>query len=236
MRHDSVIIKTNAYGLVLYLNADIPFEQLLMDTAKKFSDAARFFRNAQMALTFRGRKLTESEELEIVRVITDNARMQIICIVDEDKETAEYYKNEISKAAGGSPEQTAQIYEGTLKNGQVLESDRTLVILGDVNPGATVKSDGNVIILGCCMGNVTAGFGGNDKCFVAALTLLPSVLKIASFTARSAITKREDNGQYPISPKITYIRDGHQVMEPLRAEVFRRMAAQAALESTDSNS
>ena len=54
MNRNSVIIKSNAYGLILILDPDIPFEELLQDVGQKFKDAAKFFKNAKMALTFRG--------------------------------------------------------------------------------------------------------------------------------------------------------------------------------------
>lgn len=70
---NSVIIKSNAYGLILILDPDMPFEQLLQDVGEKFREAARFFKNARMALTFRGRVLTRAQERQMVYAITANA-------------------------------------------------------------------------------------------------------------------------------------------------------------------
>ena len=66
MNRNSVIIKSNAYGLILILDPDIPFEELLQDVGQKFKDAAKFFKNAKMALTFRGRVLTREQERQMV--------------------------------------------------------------------------------------------------------------------------------------------------------------------------
>ena len=233
MRHDSVIIKTNAYGLTLILNPDIPFEQLLDDTGKKFAEAARFFRNAQMALTFRGRDLTEEEEIALIEEITSNAKINIVCLVDENKENSEKSREAINDALEKSKHGTAQIYKGTLKNGIRLETDKNVIILGDVNPGAVVISTGSVIILGCCMGSVTAGAGGDESCFVAAMTLLAREIRIASCINRSAITKRVDRGDYAIDPKIAYLRDSHMVYEPLRSAAFEHMDALAGNSGSD---
>ncbi len=224
MRHDSVIIKSNAYGLILILNADIPFDQLLSDIGAKFRDAAKFFRNAQMALTFRGRVLSPEEEAEIVRVITSNAQIQILCIVDEDKEHSDYYKDAITRSTSENKD-SARIYRGTLRTGQTLEAQESIVILGDVNPGASVTSGGDIIILGCCMGQVNAGAPGRNDCFVAALTLLPNTLRIGTHAARSAITKREDTGDYPINPQIAVVRDEHLIKEKLKGASFAALAA-----------
>ena len=214
MRHDSVIIKSNAYGLTLILNPDIPFEQLRRDTGEKFAQAARFFRNAQMVLSFRGRELTEEEEQILISEITSNARIRIVCIVDENPAHSEKDREILKDALDAGSADSARIVRETLKRGDTLESDRTVIILGNVNPGASVKSSGDVIVLGCCMGDVWAGAEGNEACFTAALTLLPSTLRIASYVFKSAITKREDSGDYPVDPKISYLQDGALKTEP----------------------
>ncbi|MBQ6322781.1 MAG: septum site-determining protein MinC [Lachnospiraceae bacterium] len=233
MKQDSVIIKSNAYGLTLLLNPDIPFEQLLQNTGEKFAQAARFFRNAQMVLTFRGRSLTEEEEMALMEQITANAQIRIVCLVDESKENALRDKDILTQALEENRRDVARLYRGTLRRGERLESDLDIVVLGDVNPGASVISAGEVIVLGCAMGEIWAGATGNEDCYVAALTLLPSTLRIASYTFKSAITKRTDPGDYPINPKMAYIRDGHLVNVPFKASSLEHAAALFAGESEE---
>lgn len=224
MNRNSVIIKSNPYGLILILDPDVPFEELLQDVGEKFKEGARFFKNAQMALTFRGRVLTRAQERQLVYEINKNSKIHIVCLVDEQKEEEEFYKNAVTRAIEMNEEDSGQFYRGTLRNGQVLESDKSIVILGDVNPGAQVISRGNVVILGCCMGTVYAGASGNSCCFAAALTMKPRQVRIADKAARSAITKRIDTGEYAIDPKIIFIRDEHLVMEPLSGKIFSSLS------------
>ena len=54
MNRKSVIIKSNKYGLTVILDDKMPFQELLLDIADKFQESANFFRNAKMAVTFRG--------------------------------------------------------------------------------------------------------------------------------------------------------------------------------------
>lgn len=223
MNRNSVIIKSNAYGLILILDPDIPFEQLLQDVGQKFRDAAKFFKNAQMALTFRGRVLTREQERQLVCAITENSSLNIICLVDEQPESEEYYKEAITRSIESEAQNDGQFYRGTLRAGQVLETERSVVILGDVNPGAQVISRGNIIVLGCCMGNVYAGASGNSDCFAAGLIMKPNQIRIADKTARSAITKKVDTGEYAIDPKIITIKQGHLKMEPLNGKSFAEM-------------
>lgn len=48
-------------------------------------------------------------------------------------------------------------YRGTLRSGQSLEAKNSIVIIGDVNPGANVIAGGNIVVIGSLKGNVTAG-------------------------------------------------------------------------------
>lgn len=220
MNHNSVIIKSNKYGLVVILDDKLPFEELLLDIADKFKEAADFFKNAKMAVSFRGRILSKPQEKEVVEAITENAGIHILCIVDEEKRNEEYYRQAVDLALAEKDKQDGQFYRGTLRAGQVLETETSVVILGDVNPGANVVSKGNIIVLGACRGNVYAGASGDRDCFVAALVMKPIQVRIADKIARSAITKRSDSAQYSMEPKIAYVRDDHIYVKMISQDTY----------------
>ena len=56
---NSVIIKSFPSGIVLHLDDEIPFDDLLSDIAEKFRESSGFFKDAKMALSIRGRSLSE---------------------------------------------------------------------------------------------------------------------------------------------------------------------------------
>lgn len=220
MGQNAVIIKSNPYGLVLMLDGSMPFEELREAVAEKFKKSAKFFKKASLALTFRGRVLTNEQEALLVDEIVQNSGIHVICIVDEAKETEEYYKKAVTHALEKQKQEDGQFYRGTLRSGQVLETESSIVIIGDVNPGAQVISKGNIVILGCCMGNIYAGASGNAGCFAAALTMKPMQVRIADKTARSAIVKKTDTGEYPVDPKIIYVKDEHLQIKPITNETL----------------
>lgn len=223
MNRNSVIIKSNKYGLIVILDEKLPFQELLLDVADKFRESAGFFRNAKMAVTFRGRILNCGQEKELIDAIVSNCGLHILCIVDEDAVAEEHYRNILGSALEEKAKDDGFFYRGTLRAGEVLETETSIVILGDVNPGANVTSKGNIFILGSCMGNVYAGASGNRECFVAALILKPNQIRIADKTVRSAITKRTDSGEYPIEPKIAYIKQDHIYLRSLSSEALKDM-------------
>lgn len=223
MNPKSVIIKSNKYGLIVILDEKLPFDELLLDVADKFKESANFFKNAKMAVTFRGRVLTKAQERELVYAIVNNSQIHILCVVDEDKVQEEHYRCVVEDAMEEKMRQDGQFYRGTLRMGQVLETETSVVIMGDVNPGASVVSKGNIVVLGSCRGNVYAGATGDTGCFAAALIMKPQQVRIADKVARSAITKRVDTGEYKIDPKIAYVKDGHIYVKPIGQDTYLDM-------------
>lgn len=220
MKRSAVIIKSNPYGLILNLDPDLPFEELKEAVGEKFRESAAFFKKAKLALTFRGRVLTKEQEALLIDEIVANSGIHVLCLVDEDKESANYYKKAVTRALEERKTEDGQFYRGTLRSGQVLETETSVVIIGDVNPGAQVISKGNIVILGCCMGNLYAGATGDRSCFAAALTMKPMQIRIADKMARSAIVKKTDTGEYPVEPKIVYIKDEHLQMKSITNETL----------------
>lgn len=80
-------------------------------------------------------------------------------------------------------------YRGTLRSGQTLESKESIVIIGDVNPGASVIAGGNIVVIGSLKGTASAGIRNNPEAFVMALVMEPIQIQIADIIARSSDTK-----------------------------------------------
>ncbi len=229
MSNQSVIIKSNRYGLIVILDEESDWEKIKKDVAEKFSASAKFFGNAQMAICFRGRKLEASEEEELVQLIEANCQIQVTCLVDEDETTETKMREAVEQAEGKSEHveehelanlQDGRFYKGTLRSGQVLESETSIIILGDVNPGARVVSKGNIIVLGALKGNVFVGAAGNEAAFVAALSMEPMQIRIGDVIARSSDGKTPHRKKADDTPKIAFAEDGNIYIEPITKEVL----------------
>tara|TARA_Y100001968_G_scaffold298401_1_gene308251 strand:+ start:372 stop:1010 length:639 start_codon:yes stop_codon:yes gene_type:complete len=84
------------------------------------------------------------------------------------------------------------LHKGTLRSGEILESEGDLIILGDVNPGAIVRANENIIIWGRLLGTAHAGKGGNYNSKISALQLRPLQLRISDKVARGPKEKPEE--------------------------------------------
>lgn len=215
---NSVIIKGNKYGITVILDPELPFAELKEAVAEKFRDSTKFFGNAQMAASFEGRKLTKEEEKELLDVIAENSDFRIICVIDADQEKEELFKKSLNARLNELSTQNGQFYKGTLRSGQVLEAENSIVVLGDVNPGAKVISKGNVIVLGALKGTIFAGASGNESAFVAALEMTPMQIRIGDIVARSEDSKSK---KVEKEAKIAFVEEGYIYMEPLNRNAIK---------------
>ena len=223
MEKQPVIIKNNKYGLIVILDGDLEFEALQEKVAEKFRASAKFFGETQIALCFQGRKLSQEEEMALVETITGNCRLQVISIVDEDETTEQAMKKAVETQAereGLMDLQDGRFYKGTLRSGQVLESETSIIILGDVNPGARGISKGNVVVLGAMKGNAFVGAAGNESAFVAALSMDPMQIRIGDVIARSSDKGQAKKKKTEDVPKIAYVEDGNIYIEPITKDVL----------------
>lgn len=194
--NNRVVIKSNKHGLLIYLDSECSYEHLLEEIEQKFTDAAKFFNGSKMAVAFEGRYLTKEEELEIINLISRSAHIHIVCIIDKNEKLETAYENIVAHHLEIMDSRDGQFYKGTLRKGQVLETQKSIIIIGDVEPGATAVSKGNVIIIGTAKGMIQAGASGNQHAFIAALSLQTNRLKIADVSMRHLSKRPKDMLSY----------------------------------------
>ena len=115
--------------------------------------------------------------------------------------------------------QTGQFYRGTLRRGDCLESEASIIIIGDVEHGARVTAKGNVIILGDLKGTVTAGVAGNMDAVIMASLMAPLQLRIGSRSSRF----NERNKRLGRGPMLAFVEDGEIQVRPLKKTFLNNM-------------
>jgi septum site-determining protein MinC len=99
-----------------------------------------------------------------------------------------------------------------VRSGQRYRYAGTIIVIGDVNPGAELVADGDVIVWGKLRGVIHAGASGNENAFVGALVLAPTQLRIGKYIARAP--DPVDKRTRIVSAEIARVRDGNIVVEP----------------------
>lgn len=176
-------IRCSRSGMDIELDPEAEMKDILNSLAIKFRDSARFFKDARMALSFSGRNLNKNEENDILDVITRNTKIQILCVIEQDKKKEEKYRSIIDRTLRNVKKRNGQFYRGTLTRGQILESDSSIVILGNVDAGASVAARDNILIFGTLYGSAYAGVPHDRNAYIAALAMHPKELYIGDLEA-----------------------------------------------------
>ena len=216
---NAVVIKSSKAGMTVILDPELPFDELLDAIGKKFSESARFWGSVQMTLTLEGRDLTAAQEFAIVDTITKNSQIEVLCLLDTDAERIERCEKALNDKLMELNSQTGQFYLGTLKRGDCLESEASIVIIGNVDHGARVTANGNVIVLGELKGTVTAGVSGNPQAVVMALDMAPLQIRIGDMSSPF----NERNKRLGRGPMIALPEDGAIVMRSLKKSFLNNM-------------
>lgn len=222
---NSVILKSFSSGISVIMDESIPYEELLNDIAIKFKEADKFFKNAAVAISLEGRVLTEKQEREILDTITQNSRLNVLCLMGKDEDKNIKFLGIQNNLTFQKDENCGQFYRGTLSGGQSIETEHSIVILGDVGEDCSVYSTKDIVILGNLTGEVYAGAGGNSNHFVVALKMNPVSLRIGDYEyvktpevkqSRWSFKKEKpDDG-----PKIAYTHNGKIIVESITKDLL----------------
>ena len=217
---DAVMIKSFPNGISLHLNEEQPFEDILEEIGSKFSEARNFFGKASMALSIEGRALSASDEIRVLDAIKSNSDLQIICIVGKDDSTNKnFIKALVHMEKKLASNEDGQFFKGSLKNKEVIETENSIIVLGDVYPGSAIICARNVIILGGLYGEVYAGGNGMEGAFVAALEMEPERIKIGDFKYKPN-TKSKWGIHPKVQPKIAYVKNEKITIETLTKDLL----------------
>lgn len=100
----------------------------------------------------------------------------------------------------------ALVIRHTLRSGQQQFHQGDLIIIGDVNPGATVAAAGDILIFGRLRGNAHAGQPQDHSKAVYALTFTPTQVRIGALLAIG-----ESAGQ---APELARVENDQVIVEP----------------------
>ncbi len=215
----SVTVRGNKYGICVKLSSTASYEKIKEDIALQFKDTDNFFGDEKLAISFEGQSLTMEQQEELVGIIQQNCGLHIVCIMEENAEQESRFQKGINDTLMEFDSSTGQFYKGNLRSGQVLEFEKSVIIIGDVNAGASVVSKGNIVILGSLRGSAFAGSCGKRTSFIVALNMKPLQIRIADvITTASELSSNKNSKQK--QPMIAFLEDENIYIEPLNKSVL----------------
>ena len=151
-------------------------KNVIANLKKKLPELKKLYKEDKTPILVKGKILSTREKREIKALIQDSIEVEV--------------KFEGSKALGlyGIQEtycreictSETKFHKGSLRSGQKIEFEGSLVILGDVNGGAEVVAGENVVVLGTLRGLAHAGANGNKSAIIAANSIEALQIRIAN--------------------------------------------------------
>ncbi|MBD7962486.1 septum site-determining protein MinC [Fictibacillus norfolkensis] len=176
----NVTIKGTKDGLVLLLDDKCSFDLLVEELNDKLTAGSSQMLNGpviSVKVKAGNRYLTAEQEEKLLEVLKQKENLFLDHIESEV----------ITKAEAEEMRKDAQVVtvSKVVRSGQVLDIQGDLLLIGDVNPGATVMATGNIYILGSLKGIAHCGTKGNEEAIIAASVMKPSQLRIAHHINRA---------------------------------------------------
>ncbi len=168
------------------------WEQQSSALLTQIDDQQAFFRGARLALDVGPQVIRVNEMVELRDRLSERS-VSLWAVLSESPMTEKTAQllglaTRVSKPrpedlpsldARNIPEGTALFVQRTVRSGTRIEYPGSVVVLGDVNPGAEIIAEGSIIVWGHLRGAVHAGAAGNKDASVCALGLAPMRLEIA---------------------------------------------------------
>lgn len=188
MRKNCVSINLKKDKIIIKLNEDTKQEELVECLKKKLSELKKLYKDEKTPINVTGKVLKNKEIQEIQNIIKEKIDVEIE--FDSPKTLGLHgIKKTFEKEIAVSE---TKFHRGSLRSGQKLESEGSIVIIGDVNSGAEVMASDNIIVLGTLRGLAHAGAKGNKQAIIAAGLIDTVQIRIAN------IVKEIDRDEEPL--------------------------------------
>lgn len=220
----NIAIKGTRSGLLLTLEPDTPFNDLLTALAERLAEAPSFFRGASLTVDTSRRNLRVSERIQLEKLlefyqmsVTSSEKLReaqsskrTVTLSLEDPREPERQIGRETEASDKDPRSSDDtlFLRRTVRSGQAIRHKSNIVVLGDVNPGAEIVAGGDIIVWGILRGMVHAGYPDNESAVVCSLLLSPVQLRIAHLLSRPP-----EGFEAQPRPEVATIRQGQIVVE-----------------------
>jgi len=178
LKKDEVLIKIDDNAIQ---------RKIVSELSKKLKELKKMYQDEKTPIRVTGKVLTNKELEEIKKVI----KKEIDVEISFDTPTTlglhsitRSYKRDVGKSE-------TTFHRGSLRSGQKLEVEGSIVVIGDVNSGAEVIAADNIAVIGNLRGLAHAGAKGNKDAVIAASTLDVVQLRISNIVKE---IDREEEG------------------------------------------
>ncbi len=197
LRKDNIMIK---------INEDSSQEEIVYMLRKKIPELKKLYQGETTPIVITGKVLKNKEIDEIQELI--KRYLDVNMKFDSPRTLGLHgitrtYNKEIATSE-------TKFHRGSVRSGQKIEFEGSIIVLGDVNDGAEVIAGENIVILGILRGLAHAGAKGNKDAMIAASSIEAPQLRIAN------VVKERERAEIQEETRKTYVylnEKGEMILE-----------------------
>ena len=204
MRKNCISINLRKDEIIIKIAEDAEQREIIYDLRKKLSELKKLYKDEKTPIKVTGKVMKNKEIDEIQNLIKGQIDVEIdfdmpktLCLSGIKKA----FDREIATSE-------TKFHRGSLRSGQRLETEGSIVVIGDVNSGAEVVASDNIIVLGNLRGLAHAGAKGNKQAIIAAGLLDTVQIRISN------IVREIDRDEEPMHKQAyVYVHDNKIIIE-----------------------
>lgn len=192
--------KTNL--VLIKINQQADFEAIEKRMKQKVTQLKKIYKDSKTPIVITG-KVLKNKEMDIIEKIIKK-ELDVEVDFDMPKELGLHnirktFEQEVSISE-------TKFHRGSLRSGQKIEEEGSIVIIGDVNAGAQVIAAENIVVIGALRGLAHAGAKGNKDAIIAAGRLDNTQVRIAN------IVREFDRDEEPLRKCAYVFIQGDQII------------------------
>lgn len=204
MKSSVVSINLKKDEVVIKIDENATQKDIILELNRKLKELKKMYQDETTPIRVTGKILANKEIEQIEEIIKEKIDVEIS--FDSPKTLGLHSITRSYKKDVGKSETT--FHKGSLRSGQRLEVEGSLVVVGDVNSGAEVIAGDNIVIVGTLRGLAHAGAKGNKEAIIATSTLDAVQIRISN------IVKEFDmDNEYVYDNAYIYVNDDEIVIE-----------------------
>lgn len=196
----SINLKKNQ--IIIKIAEDAEQKKIISELTKKLSDLKKLYKDEKTPIKVVGKVLKNKEIDEIQELIKEKIDVEIDFDMPKSlglSSITRTFEQEIGVSE-------TKFHRGSLRSGQRIETEGSIVIIGDVNSGAEVIASENIVVVGNLRGLAHAGAKGNKNAIIAAGNLDTVQIRISN------IVKEIDRDEEPLHKQAYLFVDNDKIV------------------------
>ena len=175
---NNIKISHTTNEIVLNVNVIADIHEVVEELENKLPKLITFYDDLKLPFKVVGKLFTESE-IEIIKKTINEQIKDVEIKFDDISDLLGLHTIKKTFETNTDISET-KFVQNSIRSGQKEEYAGSIVICGDVNPGAEVVAGGNIMVLGTLRGVAHAGANGNKKAIISANCIEVTQIRIAN--------------------------------------------------------